>query len=127
MDRVVHQSIDEVAGKYRFRARGSIVLAAVLGAIGLVMIAFSADKVDPALAIFIGGAALGVCAWTMIIGWGASDGHGDLARLAANGHERMHALLVDRLNEIEKAERSTCNAVIVALDEVRERRRLREG
>jgi hypothetical protein len=127
VDNVVHRDVKQIAAKYRFRARLSLGLIAALGATGSGLIWSTASRVDGALALFIGGVAMCVCAHTMIIGWGASDGHGDLARLAADGHERMHDLIAQRLENIEAIERQTGDAIVIALDEVRDRRRKREG
>jgi hypothetical protein len=119
----VHQTIGEIASKFDFRARLSLCAIAALGVTGTILIIKTADRIDGNLAAFIAGVALCVCAWTMVIGWGASSHHAELARFAAAGHERLHELIAERLAEIETIERETGNAVVVALDDLREQRR----
>lgn len=123
----VHQTIGEIAAKFDFRARLSLVAIAVFGLVGIILIIKTADRIDGNLAAFIAGVALCVCAWTMVIGWGASSHHAELARLAADGHERLHELIARRLTEIEAVERQNGRAVVVALDDLREQRRKHGG
>jgi hypothetical protein len=123
----VHQTIAETAAKFDFRARLSLVAIAAFGAVGALLVTETASHVDPALAAYVGGVALCVCAWTMVIGWGASSHHAELARLAADGHERLHELIAERLTEIEAVERQNGQAVVVALDDLREQRRRHGG
>jgi hypothetical protein len=122
MGEVIHAAIEQEAARFEFRARLSAIVIAVFGVLGALAIAKTADEIDPSLAFFIAGVAMCVCSFTMIIGWGASRGHAELARLAASGHERMHEILAERLDGIEEIERQTGEAVVYALDDLREKR-----
>lgn len=122
MGEIVHQTIDEVTTHFEFRSRLSLGVIAVLGAIGLVTITVTVTHIDGHLAVFIMGVASCICAFVMIIGWGASDGHGKLARVAVNGHAELNDRIGERLDQIEAIERQTGDAVVIALDDLRARR-----
>lgn len=122
---VVHASISQVAERFETRARQSLVVIAVFGIPGLLAVTSTADRIGTsgaALAVFIIGAQLCSSAITMIIGWGASRSHAELARLAADGHERLLELLARKLDRVEAIERKTGEAVVIALDDLRQRR-----
>lgn len=104
----------EIRRRLRFRACLSIAGIAALGAIGLVGMAITADHVDLWRAGFDVGLALCVCSFTLIIGWGASSNHA----LAVE-------LIDERLTTVERIERETGNAVVVALDDLRTARERR--
>ena len=106
----------EIERHLRFRAQLSVAGIVILGAIGLTAITISAGHIDGYRAVFSIGIALCICAFTMIIGWGASSNHAQTARLIS-----------DEFSTVEKLQRETGNAVVVALDEVRRRRARREG
>lgn len=127
MGESVHQTTNEVSAHFAFRSRLSLGVIAVLGAIGLIAITVSVTEIDGHLAIFIMGVGSCICAFQMIIGWGASDGHGRLARLAVEGHEALDVRIGERLDQIEAIEQQTSNAVVIALDDLRARRSKRGG
>jgi hypothetical protein len=121
----VHTSIEQVAAKFESRARQSLTVSVVFGAVGILSISSSVGRIDEsgaALAVFIIGVHLCSNAITMIIGWGAAGGHSTLARLGAEGHEKLHGLLGKRLDGIEAIERKTGEAVVIAMDDLRQRR-----
>lgn len=122
----VHQT-SEVSDHFAFKAKLSIAAVMVLGALGLLAIAITVTEIDGNLAVYMAGIAACSCALTMVIAWGAASGHAELARLAITGHERLNNLIAERLDNIEAIERQTGNAVVIALDDLRERRAKRGG
>lgn len=123
MGESVHQSIEHITAKFRFRARLSLAGIGVAGGLGFVGVVATVNEIPGELAVFMGSVAALATAMNMITNWGASDGHAELARLAADGHERLN----DTLSEIEQSETQIKEAVVYALDDLRERRRQQEG
>jgi hypothetical protein len=105
----------EIHRRLKFRAQLSIGALATLGATGLVFIAIAAGHLDGARVCLVVGVGLCQAAFTMLIAWGAASNHGMVASLVSDGFE-----------QVTEIERETGNAVVVALDEVRKRRR-RDG
>lgn len=127
MGEVVHQFSDQVTEKFKLKAHLSLAGIVIAGGLGLVGIVATVNEVDGHLAVFIGGVAALASSVSMITNWGASEGHADLAQLAVHGHERLNEAISDGFNEVEQIERETGSAVVIALDELRERRRRNGG
>lgn len=127
MGEIIHQTVNDTAARFEFRARLSLAVIGVFGLISVAAVATTAARVDPGLAIFIVGVAFFIAAVQMIIAWGAAGGHAELARFSACGHERLHELLADRLDGIEAIERETGKSVVIAMDEFSRRRGQRGG
>lgn len=119
MGEVVHRSIDHITDKCRLKANLSLAGIGIAGGLGLVGIVATVKKVDGDLAVFMGGVAAMCCSVSMITNWGASEGHADLAQLA----KYLSETIKDGFTEVEQIERETGSAVVVALDELGERRR----
>lgn len=126
-DEIIHQTVNDVAERFEFRARLALWVIGVFGLIGCAAIATTAAKIDPALAVFIVGVACFVAATQMIIAWGAARGHSELARFSASGHELMHKLLAERLSDMEEIERQTGKSVVTFMDEFSRRRSGRDS
>lgn len=122
MEETVHASISDVTTMFRFRGFLALASGGIAGGLGFIGIVASVNQIDGNLATFIAGVAACIVAFNMITNWGASDGHCRLARLAAQGHERLNKILTNRLDGIEKIERETGNAVVIALDDLRDLR-----
>jgi len=107
-------SATEAAHRLRFRAQLSVAGIATLGAVGLALIAITAGHVDGYRAVYDAGIAVCSCAFMLIIGWGSSSNQGLLARVLGSGFA-----------QVEEIERTTGRAVVVALDDLRDRRERR--
>lgn len=118
--------IDHPSDQFTFRAHLSLAMIALFGAGGVLAIASTADRIDPARAIYDAGIGSCICAIVMVICWGASEGHARLARIACRGHERVVQILTHRLEGIEEIERETSKSVVVFMDEF-DRRRTQHG
>lgn len=114
MGEPIRSTASEVGRLLRARAHLSVALGVTLGACGLATAVAARHRDDHDA--FIIGTELCVCAFTMIIGWGASSNHGLVARLISDGFDT-----------VTQIERETGSAVIVALDDLRNRRDRRVG
>lgn len=123
MGEAVHRSIEHVTDKCRLKAHLSLAGIGIAGGLGLVGIIATVKKVDGDLAVFMGGIAAMCCSVSMVTNWGASEGHADLAQLA----KYLGETIKDGFTEVEQIERQTGNAIVIALDELRERRRRHSG
>lgn len=110
----------------RARSRHAGAAAIFLGAIGALFIAGSVSRMDDlALAVFIVGLTLIVCATVMVVGWGASSGHADVIHCCDVGRAKVAAALAARLDDVEQFQRVEVATVAQALDEVARRREKR--
>lgn len=89
-----------VARNFAPRQQGSRILAVVLLAICALSVACTAAHMDPASAIFGVGLASGVAGHVMLVGWGASSGHGDVCICTAEEIEQRGRVIDARLNEL---------------------------
>lgn len=101
--------------KFDSLKRAALGMGALTGAVGGIAVAQVADRLDPALAIYIGGMTLMQAALVItVIGWVGSGNHATLARLVTRG-----------FTGIEEKEEKISEAVVYALDDLRDLRQRR--
>lgn len=111
------EEIRKAIAKLEERSKFSVAGIFVIGAVGLAAIVATIGHIDPYLAFFmIGVAALFGGAFILLIGWGALNGHVLLARLLDHGFGR-----------VEETEKEVVEAVVIAMDDLRQKRRTQNG
>lgn len=91
-----------VNNRFRGRQRDCLILIAVFGLLGSLLIATSASNVDHALAVYLAGNTSLQVAAVWVIGWGAASGHGNMCECTAAGQERLHSDITQQLTELNQ-------------------------
>lgn len=97
---VIEHARAYVARNFAPRQQGSRILAVVLLTICALSVASTAAHMDPASAIFGVGLASGVAGHVMLVGWGASSGHGDVCICTAEQIDKRARVIDARLDDL---------------------------
>lgn len=100
--RPTDQAKDYVASKFTPRTIGSLVLAIVLFIIAVILVFTNAPHVEVHFALYAAGLTFAACGFVMLVGCGASSGHGGVAICTATVLERRGRQLDRHLEQMKE-------------------------